>query len=101
MDPADRYLVPPLVRSVTHRFESAEELSAYNRGDAPGLYLYSRYDNPTVEAAEQELAALQGTEEGALFASGMAAATTAILAHLKAGDEIVAARSIYGGVHKF
>ena len=96
-----RDLVPPLVRSVTHRFESAAELERYNRGELPGLFMYSRYENPTVDAAEKQLAQLQGTEQGCLFASGMAAATTAILANLGQGDEVLAARNIYGGVHKF
>ncbi|MBS2031646.1 MAG: aminotransferase class I/II-fold pyridoxal phosphate-dependent enzyme [Deltaproteobacteria bacterium] len=96
-----RDLVPPLVRSVTHRFESAAELDRYNRGELPGLFMYSRYENPTVDAAEKQLAQLQGTERGCLFASGMAAATTAILANLNQGDEVLAARNIYGGVHKF
>jgi methionine-gamma-lyase len=99
--PESRDLVPPLVRSVTHRFASAAELERYNRGEAGGLFLYARYENPTVVAAEQELARLQEVEAGCLFASGMAAATTAILAYSKAGDEVLAARNIYGGVHKF
>lgn len=96
-----RDVVLPLVRSVTHRFDSAAEIERYNRGEEPGLFLYARYENPTVAAVEEELARLQGAESALLFASGMAAATTAILAHLKAGEEIVAARSIYGGVFKF
>lgn len=96
-----REVVPPLVRSVTHRFDSAAEVERYNRGEEPGLFLYARYENPTVAAVEGELAALQGTEGALLFASGMAAATTAILAHLKQGEEIVSARNIYGGVFKF
>jgi len=99
--PERRDLVPPLVRSVAQRFGSAAELERYNRGEAEGLFLYGRYDNPTVAAVERELAGMQQVESGCLFASGMAAATTAVLAHLKAGDELVAARNIYGGMHKF
>lgn len=96
-----RDVVAPLVRSVTHRFDSAAELDRFNRGLEPQLFEYARYENPTVTLAEEELARLQGTEEAALFASGMAAATTAILANLSAGEELVSANAIYGGVFRF
>ncbi len=62
---------------------------------------YTRWGNPTITVAEQTLAALEGTEAARVFASGMGAITTTILALLKAGDHIVAQRDIYGGVTKF
>jgi cystathionine beta-lyase/cystathionine gamma-synthase len=62
---------------------------------------YTRWGNPTWTVAEQRLAAVEGTEGARIFASGMGAITTAILALLKAGDHIVAQRDIYGGVTKF
>src|SRR5215470_5965602 len=62
---------------------------------------YTRWGNPTITLAEQTLAALEGTEGARVFASGMGAITTTILALLKAGDHIVAQRDIYGGVTKF
>lgn len=62
---------------------------------------YTRWGNPTITLAEQTLAALEGTESALVFASGMGAITTAVLALLKAGDHIVAQRDIYGGVTKF
>jgi cystathionine beta-lyase/cystathionine gamma-synthase len=96
-----RDVVPALIRSVTHRFDSAAELDRFNRGEEPTLFEYGRYENPTVSEAEVGLAALQGTEDAALFASGMAAATTAILANLSAGEELVSANAIYGGVFRF
>src|SRR4051794_35757364 len=94
----DRPLAPPLVRSVTYRFESAAELERYNRGEAPDLFMYGRYENPTVAQAEAELARRVGAEDAALFASGMAASTTALLAFAEGGQQLVAARAIYGGV---
>ncbi len=62
---------------------------------------YTRYGNPTHTVAENAIAALEGTDAALLFASGMNAITTTILALLKAGDHIVAQRDIYGGVNKF
>jgi cystathionine gamma-synthase len=62
---------------------------------------YTRWGNPTWTVAEQTLAALEGTEGAMVFASGMGAITTTILALLKAGDHIVAQRDVYGGVTKF
>jgi len=62
---------------------------------------YTRWGNPTITVAEQTVAALEGVEAARVFASGMAAITTTILALLKSGDHIVAQRDIYGGVTKF
>ena len=62
---------------------------------------YTRWGNPTITLAEQTLAALEGTDSSLVFASGMGAITTAILALLNSGDHIVAQRDIYGGVTKF
>lgn len=62
---------------------------------------YTRWGNPTVTLAEQTLAELEGTEGALVFASGMGAITSTVLALLKAGDHIVAQRDIYGGVTKF
>jgi len=62
---------------------------------------YTRYGNPTHTVAEKAIAELEGADAALLFASGMNAVTTTILALLKSGDHIVAQRDIYGGVTKF
>jgi cystathionine beta-lyase/cystathionine gamma-synthase len=62
---------------------------------------YTRWGNPTVTLAEETLAELEGTEAARVFASGMGAITSTVLALLKSGDHIVAQRDIYGGVTKF
>jgi cystathionine beta-lyase/cystathionine gamma-synthase len=62
---------------------------------------YTRWGNPTISVAEQTVAALEGTDAARVFASGMGAITTTILALLKSGDHIVAQRDLYGGVTKF
>lgn len=62
---------------------------------------YTRYGNPTCTVAEKAIAELEGADTALLFASGMGAITTSILALLKAGDHVVAQRDIYGGATKF
>jgi cystathionine beta-lyase/cystathionine gamma-synthase len=62
---------------------------------------YTRYGNPTHTAVESAIAELEGADSALLFASGMNAITTSILALVKSGDHIVAQRDIYGGVTKF
>ena len=62
---------------------------------------YTRYGNPTHTVAEAAIAELEGADAALLFASGMAAITTPVLALLKNGDHIVAQRDVYGGASKF
>lgn len=64
-------------------------------------HFYTRYGNPTNTAAEQTIAALEGTEAALTFSSGMGSITTTLMALLKSGDHIVAQRDVYGGVNKF
>jgi cystathionine beta-lyase/cystathionine gamma-synthase len=69
---------------------------------APGQhkgYEYSRSGNPTRTALETCLASLEGGERGLAFASGLAA-TTAVLAQLRPGDEVVASADLYGGTFR-
>jgi len=89
-------LTTPIYETTTFVFENAQEVVAYNEGRST-KHLYSRYTNPTVVAAEQKLAAVDRAESALLFSSGQGATTTILLAHLKAGDEIVCAAAIYGG----
>lgn len=74
------------------------QASTYHQHDIehPGEYDYSRSGNPTREALEKTMAALENGVKGYAFASGMAA-TSSALAILKQGDHIVAAEDIYGG----
>src|SRR5512137_637270 len=85
----------PVYLATTYRFSSAAEAAAYL--EAPeGRWLYARLENPTVVAAERKIAALEGAETAACFASGMAALTAALLASLRAGDELLLCDTIYG-----
>jgi len=65
----------------------------------PRGYEYSRTGNPTRQALEQSLAALEGGRYGLAFASGVAA-TTAVLQLLRPGDHIVAGDDLYGGTYR-
>src|SRR5580658_9843626 len=69
---------------------------------APGQHKgfeYSRSGNPTRQALETCLAALEGGERGLAFASGLAA-STAVLAQLRSGDEVAASADLYGGTYR-
>ena len=89
-------LTTPIYETSTFVFDSAADVEKYQQGKLNG-YLYSRYENPTVVAAEQKLAAVDGAETSLLFSSGMAAISTALMTLLKSGDEILCCSAIYGG----
>ncbi|MCB0705766.1 MAG: O-acetylhomoserine aminocarboxypropyltransferase/cysteine synthase [Saprospiraceae bacterium] len=62
-------------------------------------FIYTRLNNPTNDVLEQRLAALDGGIGAAVFASGTAAISTALLTLLRAGDHIVSSSSLYGGTY--
>jgi methionine-gamma-lyase len=90
----DGALDPPVVLSNAYAFPDAEEAAARFRPGGEG-YIYSRWRNPTVDALEAKLAALEGAEEAVCLASGMAALHALFAGHLAAGDEVLAATSLY------
>lgn len=92
-------LTTPIAQTSVFIIPGLEELRRYAAGDRD-LYLYSRYGNPTVKAAEDKIAALEGADAAVLTASGMSAELIAALAACQAGDEIVSMLDIYGGTVK-
>jgi methionine-gamma-lyase len=90
----------PIYQSTTFAAVDSDELAALYSGEKPG-YMYSRYGNPTVHALEEKVAALEGGEAALAFASGMAAVSSAILGYVRAGDHVVAGRSLYGAAYNF
>lgn len=64
-----------------------------------GKYVYSRTGNPTRDALEKNLAALEGGRFGLAFSSGMAATSTVLLL-LKKGDHVIAGDDVYGGTYR-
>lgn len=77
-------------------YESSEQAEGRFSGEDPG-FIYSRFSNPTVEMLEQRAALLEGAEAAMATASGMSAVTTALMAQVRAGDHVVAARALFGG----
>ncbi len=76
-------------------FRDAAEAAARFSGDEPGN-IYSRFTNPTVQAFEQRLAAMEGGERCVAFASGMASITATFMALMEPGEHIVSSRGIFG-----
>jgi len=79
-------------------YDSAEQAEATFTGDVVH-YQYSRFGNPTVEALERRLADLEGAEACIATSTGMGAVSSALLAHVKTGDRVVAARALFGSCH--
>ncbi len=86
----------PIYQSVAYPYADAREAAQIFRGEKPG-YTYGRWDNPTVEAFEKRMAALEGAEAAIATASGMAAIF--LLTHhlVQAGEEVVSSNRVYGG----
>jgi O-succinylhomoserine sulfhydrylase len=76
-------------------YDSAEQCEARFKGEDPG-FIYSRFSNPNISMFERRMIELEGAEAARATATGMAAVTTAILAPLKSGDHVVAAKAMFG-----
>jgi O-succinylhomoserine sulfhydrylase len=76
-------------------YDTAEQCEARFKGEQSG-YIYSRYSNPTISMFERRMIEMEGAEAGRSTATGMAAVTTAVLAPLRAGDHVVAAKAMFG-----
>jgi len=76
-------------------FDSAAQAAARFSGAEEGN-VYSRFTNPTVAAFQERLAGLEGAEACVATASGMSAILSLVMAHLSAGDHIVASTGLFG-----
>jgi cystathionine gamma-synthase len=101
----DGALTNPIVQTSTYTFADTAEILDFMRHKAAGepdpRHEYGRYSNPTQTVVESKLAILEGGEEALLFASGMSAITTTILALLSAGDHLVMVSGVYRRTHEF
>ena len=88
-----------IARTSTFTFESTKEMKRWAEGKS-FAYIYTRYGNPTQTVAEAKVAALEGAEAAVVAASGSAAISASLLALLRAGDELIATRQLYGGSYR-
>lgn len=86
---------PPIYMTTAFDLEDLGQLEAVATGREAG-YIYTRDGNPNHEAFAADVAKLEGAEAGIVAASGMGALTAALLAIVKSGDHIIAARLLYG-----
>ncbi len=88
--------VVPIVQSTTFKYDSTDEVAKLFDLAEAGFF-YTRLGNPTVDAVERKIAALEGGVGALCTSSGQAASMIAVLNICKAGDHFVSASSIYGG----
>ncbi len=97
-DPVTGARAVPIFQTTSFVFDSPEHAAALFNLQTFGN-VYSRISNPTVAVLEERVAALEGGRAALATASGLAAQMTALLTLAEAGDEIVAARTLYGGTY--
>ncbi len=86
----------PIVQSTAYRYDSTEQVARLFDLSEAGFF-YSRLGNPTVDAVEQKIAALEGGVGALCTSSGQAASMLAVLNIASCGDHIVSSNRIYGG----
>lgn len=99
------HIVPPISASAAYRLESAERGAEgfrefanpeFNRHAQPPIYIYDRLDEPSRSMLEENLAVAEQGESAVCFATGMAAISAAVGVLVKAGDRVLAHRTLYG-----
>ncbi|XP_024526047.1 cystathionine gamma-synthase 1, chloroplastic [Selaginella moellendorffii] len=93
-------LTTPIVQTATYTFRNTADLIAFQDGTYKS-FEYGRYGNPTTQATERKISALEGAEETLVSASGMCAATTMLLALVPAGGHIVTTTDCYRRTRQF
>lgn len=93
-------IVPPVFMNSLNVFETMDDYFDFDRADRH-TYCYGRVQNPTTRILEDKVAALEHGVGALAFASGMAAATTAVLTVCKSGSHVVCIRNAYGPLKDF
>ncbi len=88
--------VVPISQTTTFRYDSTEEIGKLFDLEAAG-YFYTRLANPTTDAVEQKIAALEGGVGALCTSSGQSAIFFALLNIVESGDHIISSSAIYGG----
>ena len=86
----------PIYQSTTYNYDSTDQVAGLFDLTVEG-HMYSRISNPTVDAVEKKLAALEGGVGALCTTSGQSATFIALLNILEAGDHVVSSATIYGG----
>ncbi|GLC37442.1 cAMP-dependent protein kinase regulatory subunit Cgs1 [Pleodorina starrii] len=93
-------LTTPIVQTSTYHFRNTAELIEYNEGRFES-YEYGRYGNPTAQACEEKIKALEGAEDCLVSASGMNAVTSMLLSLVPSGGHIVTTSDCYWRTRQF
>jgi len=88
-------LATPLYQTSTFIFDDAQQGADRFAGESEG-FIYTRLGNPTTRQLEMRVAAMEGMEDAAATATGMAAVSAALLTNLQAGDHIISSKAVYG-----
>ena len=88
--------VLPIVQSTTYTYESSQEMGDLFDLKSDGFF-YTRLGNPTLDAVEKKLAALEGGVGAMLTSSGQSASLLSVLNICRAGGHVVCSSAIYGG----
>lgn len=99
-DPTSGSVVTPIYQTSTFAFPSTKILLEVMQRKRKG-YVYTRWWNPTNQAAERKIANLESGESALLFPAGMSAISSAILTMVQAGDHVVSMRDVYGATFEF
>lgn len=98
-DPATGSRVVPIYQTASYVFKSTDHAANLFALKELG-YIYSRIMNPTNDAFEKRIAALEGGSGALAVSSGQSAISLALLAITQVGDEIVSANNLYGGTYE-
>jgi O-acetylhomoserine (thiol)-lyase len=91
-------LQKPIHATVAYGYEDAHDLAAAFQGTKPG-YTYGRQVNPTVDALQDKITAMEGGVQSVCFGTGMAAIGTTIFSLLRAGDHFVSSSFLFGNTN--
>ncbi|MGH7339784.1 MAG: trans-sulfuration enzyme family protein, partial [Candidatus Rokuibacteriota bacterium] len=89
-------LMTPIYQTSTFRL-GEKEYAALDKNEYDDVFIYTRWQNPSLDVPAKKIAALERTDRALLFGSGMGAISASVLANLEKGDRLVASRDLYGG----
>lgn len=102
-DENEKYMhavVPPVYLTSLHVFDTAKDYLNFDP-EQEDSYIYGRERNPTTYLAERKIAALEHGKKALMFASGMAAASSAVMATCRTGSHIICMNNAYGPLRSF